>query len=111
LSSEYGVPLGGGRMASLFVCGILGASNTNSVRAGLRIYFGQRDKTLMDRSRQDDPNTYFPLDEVGRLFLRDIEKAEEAKAAAELARFNPLSPGGSFFLTSGSTVPGSTFVP
>jgi hypothetical protein len=113
LSSEYGVPLGGGRMAALFVCGILGESNTNSVRAGLRIYFGQRDKTLMDRSRQDDPTTYFPLDEVGRLFLRDIEKEEEDKARAELARFNTLAP--SFVLTSGSptvpTVPTLSTVP
>jgi hypothetical protein len=101
LSSEYGVPLGGGRMAALFVCGVLGASNTNSVRAGLRIYFGQRDKTLMDRSRQDDPTTYFPLDEVGRLFLADIEKEERLRAALA-----PVFPGSSF-----SVIPGSLTVP
>jgi hypothetical protein len=96
-------------MAALFVCGILGESNTNSVRAGLRIYFGQRDKTLMDRSRQDDPTTYFPLDEVGRLFLRDIEKEEEAKAQAraDLVGFTPTIPVSGLF----ATTPGSTFIP
>jgi hypothetical protein len=87
-------------MAALFVCGVLGASNTNSVRAGLRIYFGQRDKTLMDRSRQDDPTTYFPLDEVGRLFLADIEKEERLRAALA-----PVFPGSSF-----SVIPGSLTV-
>jgi hypothetical protein len=55
LSSEYGFALGGGRMASLFAQGVIGESRNNLVRGGLRIYFGQHDKTLIDRNRQDDP--------------------------------------------------------
>jgi hypothetical protein len=55
LGSEYGFALGGGRMASLFAEGWLGERADNGVLAGLRIYFGQRDKSLMDRHRQDDP--------------------------------------------------------
>jgi hypothetical protein len=55
LGSEYGFALGGGRMASLFAEGWIGERADNGLLAGLRIYFGQRDKSLMDRHRQDDP--------------------------------------------------------
>jgi hypothetical protein len=56
LGSEYGVTLGGGRMASLFAEGWIGEHGNNAVLAGLRVYFGQRDKSLIDRHRQDDPS-------------------------------------------------------
>jgi hypothetical protein len=52
---EYGVPLGGGRMASVFAGGLLHEGGHATVLAGLRLYLGQRDKSLMDRHRQDDP--------------------------------------------------------
>jgi hypothetical protein len=55
LGSEYGFALGGGRMASLFVDALFAEGGNNAVLGGLRIYFGQRDKTLIDRNRQDDP--------------------------------------------------------
>ena len=58
LESEYGVALGGGRMASLFAEGWIGERADNGVLAGLRVYFGQRDKSLMDRHRQDDPDDW-----------------------------------------------------
>lgn len=57
LGGEYGVALGGGRMASLFAEGWIGERADNGVLAGLRIYFGQRDKSLIERHRQDDPLT------------------------------------------------------
>jgi hypothetical protein len=60
LGSEYGFGLGGGRMASLFAEGALGEHGAYSALAGLRIYFGQHDKTLIDRHRQDDPPSYDP---------------------------------------------------
>lgn len=59
LGSEHGFALGGGRMASLFAAALLAEGGNNAVLAGLRFYLGQRDKTLIDRNRQDDP-----LDEV-----------------------------------------------
>jgi hypothetical protein len=58
LGSEYGFALGGGRMASLFAAGLLAEGGNNAVRGGVRIYFGQRDKTLIDRHRQDDPEAF-----------------------------------------------------
>jgi hypothetical protein len=58
LGTEYGIALGGGRMASLFADGWIGERGNNGALAGLRIYFGQRNKTLIDRHRQDDPPIY-----------------------------------------------------
>jgi hypothetical protein len=40
---------------TLFVEGRLGRSESNSVWAGLRVYLGQRPKTLIRRHREDDP--------------------------------------------------------
>jgi hypothetical protein len=58
VGSEYGFALGGGRMASLFAAGLLAEGRNNAVRGGVRFYFGQRDKTLIDRHRQDDPEAF-----------------------------------------------------
>jgi hypothetical protein len=60
LGSEYGVALGGGRMASLFTEGWIGEHGNNGVLAGLRVYFGQHDKSLIDRHRLDDPGFTIP---------------------------------------------------
>jgi hypothetical protein len=58
LGGEYGFALGGGRMAALFAEGWIGEGGHNAVLGGLRVYFGQRDKTLIDRHRQDDPQQH-----------------------------------------------------
>src|SRR5262249_35215723 len=55
LATEYAVALGGGRMGSLFAEGWIGERGIDGFLGGLRVYFGQRDKSLMDRHRQDDP--------------------------------------------------------
>jgi len=68
LKAEHGFALGGGRMASLFAHGWVGEGGNNGALAGLRIYFGQRDKSLMDRHRQDDPTNYSDDDQVGRFY-------------------------------------------
>jgi hypothetical protein len=58
LGAEQGFALGGGRMASLFAHARFAEGGHNSVLGGLRVYFGQRDKTLIDRHRQDDPEAF-----------------------------------------------------
>jgi hypothetical protein len=60
LGSEYGFELGGGRMAAVFTDGWIGEGGNNGALAGLRIYFGQRDKTLIRRHREDDPSLFSP---------------------------------------------------
>src|SRR5262249_46949433 len=61
LGGEHGFALGGGRMAALFTEGTLGEHGTYSALAGLRIYFVQHGKTLIERNRQDDPPSFQPL--------------------------------------------------
>jgi hypothetical protein len=80
LGSEYGLALGGGRMASLFADALLAESGNNAVLAGLRIYFGQRDKSLIRRHREDDP-TY---DEYGGF------NVETFQPFRSIASFNPF---------------------
>ena len=55
LGAEWGLRSGGGTMAALFANGSVGEGGNAGVLAGLRIYFGQRDKTLIRRHREDDP--------------------------------------------------------
>jgi hypothetical protein len=61
LRGEYGIALGGGRMASLFASGWIGEHGDNGALAGLRIYFGQHDKSLIDRHRQGDPFVFLDV--------------------------------------------------
>jgi hypothetical protein len=52
---EYGIPLGNRRMVSLFAEGRIGEDDYHGVWGGLRVYFGQKDKSLIRRHREDDP--------------------------------------------------------
>jgi hypothetical protein len=102
LSSEYGFALGGGRMASLFAQGLIGEGGNNAVLGGLRVYFGQHDKTLIDRNRQDDPDE--GLAALGPLYMfiehaRNLNRGQDD--AARFARVTGTS----------STTPGPTIAP
>jgi hypothetical protein len=69
LGAEYGFALGGGRMAALFAQGVIGEGSNRAVLGGLRVYFGQHDKTLIERNRQDDPDHGGGLDTAALQFL------------------------------------------
>jgi hypothetical protein len=60
LGTEFALPVGGGSgvMASAFVEGRLGDNNSQGIWGGLKFYFGQHDKPLIARQRQDDPNNW-----------------------------------------------------
>jgi hypothetical protein len=58
--SEWAVPLGGGRMASLFVEGRIGENDFRGIWGGVKFYLGQKDKPLIERHRQDDPINWTP---------------------------------------------------
>jgi hypothetical protein len=84
LGGEYGFALGGGRMASLFADALLAESGNNAVLAGFRMYFGQRDKSLIRRHREDDPASYGGLDAYGGV------NAEVLQPFMGIASFNPF---------------------
>jgi len=60
VGGEWGVPIGGGAMGALFVEGRYGEDNTTGVWGGIRFYFGQKDKSLIRRHREDDPYDWNP---------------------------------------------------
>jgi hypothetical protein len=55
LGGEYGIPMSHGVMAALFAEGRIGENDFHGVWGGVRVYFGQHDKTLIRRHREDDP--------------------------------------------------------
>ncbi|TMJ34006.1 MAG: hypothetical protein E6G96_03160 [Alphaproteobacteria bacterium] len=57
LGSEIGLPLGHGIMGSAFVEGRIGSRSLEGVWGGLRFYFGQKNKSLIRRHREDDPTS------------------------------------------------------
>ena len=58
LGTEYALPLSGRLMTTAFVEGRVGQGSFNGIWGGLRFYLGQKDKSLMARQRQDDPNNW-----------------------------------------------------
>ncbi len=115
---EYGFALGGGRMAALFAEGLIGERGNNVVLGGLRIYFGQHDKTLIDRNRQDDPGDYLGLDGLGAAMAQKMAWDEESEASvaaplfSRLARTSVPSPPSTSSPSSGLlTTSGPSFIP
>jgi hypothetical protein len=58
--TEWAMPVGGGRMASLFVEARAGEDDFHGIWGGAKFYFGQKDKSLIQRHRQDDPINWTP---------------------------------------------------
>lgn len=65
LGAEWGFPLGHGAVAALFVTGSVGEGGDDAVAGGFRFYFGQHDKTLIRRQREDDPFSMSQITQVG----------------------------------------------
>ena len=60
LGGEWAFRLNGPVMGALFVEGRVGENDFRGIWGGLRVYYGQNDKTLVQRHRQDDPNWWIP---------------------------------------------------
>lgn len=60
LGTEVAFRVNGPVMGSMFVEGRIGEANFEGVWGGLRFYVGQKDKTLIQRHRQDDPIEWTP---------------------------------------------------
>jgi len=60
---EYLLPQfrGGNIAPSAFISATYGWNNSSNILAGIRIYFGNHDKTLIRRQREDDPPLPSPL--------------------------------------------------
>jgi hypothetical protein len=60
LGGEYAWRVNGPLMASAFIEGRIGEKDFEGIWGGLRFYYGQKDKTLIQRHRQDDPFEWIP---------------------------------------------------
>jgi hypothetical protein len=61
LGAEYAFPVSRQMLASAYVEGRIGEDKFDGIWGGLRIYYGQSDKTLIQRHRQDDPTIWASL--------------------------------------------------
>ena len=93
LGLESAVALGGGRMASLFSDALFAEGGGKGVRGGVRIYFGQRDKTLIERHRQDDPPAAIQAGGCGFGFHRGANGQCMANRPGRNATPAPAHPG------------------
>jgi hypothetical protein len=84
LGGETAVSLGRGLMASAFVEARLGEHAYNGVWGGLKFYFGQKDKTLMQRHRQDDPPIWDTLHSI----LNNYDSSS-ASSSQQFCEFGP----------------------
>jgi len=55
---EWGIPMSHGMMAALFAEARIGQNSDHGAWGGMRFYFGQQDKTLIRRHREDDPTNW-----------------------------------------------------
>lgn len=60
LGTEWSVPIAPRTQGSFFLEGRIGESDYKSIWAGLRVYMGRTDKTLIRRHREDDPENREP---------------------------------------------------
>ncbi len=58
---------------TLFVSSVIGPDNNTSVISGLRIYFGNHDKTLIRRHREDDPEADSQFDHHSLLYSDGVD--------------------------------------
>lgn len=93
LGVENAVALGGGRMASLFADGMIAEGGNAGVRGGIRLYLGKRDKTLIDRHRQDDPPAAIEAQGCGYGFHRGYYGQCVLNAPGPYAKPAPYHPG------------------
>ena len=80
---EYLLPQfrGGNIAPSAFVSAAYGWNNSSNIMAGVRIYFGNHDKTLIRRQREDDPVVVAPHG-TARMAQRQIQRQIQRQTSA-----------------------------
>lgn len=76
LGGEWGFALAPKTMGTVFLEGRIGEGNYQGVWGGFRVYFGQREKTLIQRNRQDDDPLNWSPDTLST--IRNTFKSQNA---------------------------------
>jgi hypothetical protein len=92
LGGEWGIPMAHGVMASLFAEGQIGQDNFHGVWGGLRFYFGEKDKSLIRRHREDDP-TNWSIGDFGALSNNKTTSNSTTPTSAPSPPAPPPPPG------------------
>jgi hypothetical protein len=90
LGTEAAMPLGQGTMVSAFGEARIGERGFDGIWGGLRLYFGNHDKTLIRRHREDDPNTWDTLHSI----LNNQTSSSSSSSTLFCTPPGSLTPGG-----------------
>ncbi len=102
LGGEWGFPVSAQTMGSLFVEGRAGEGDFHGIYGGLRFYFGNHEKSLIRRNREDDP----PADQNLNLFtLGGATGQQSVPQAPTQQTAPPVTCGPGFILVGGHCVP------
>ena len=101
---EYLLPQfrGGNIAPSAFVSAGYGWDNSSNIMAGIRVYFGNHDKTLIRRQREDDPVAYITRRPGFHINLLQVGPACSGQGC---------SPGNSFHIHGLQGHPNSAILP
>lgn len=88
IGSEYAMPLGNRTLGSAFAEARIGSGDFQGVWGGLRVYFGQKDKTLIQRHRQDDPTAWDTL-----FSILNSQTTSGSSSSQQTCEFGFFSPG------------------
>jgi hypothetical protein len=75
--TEAAFPLGRGQMASAFLEGRVGQDRFEGVWGGVRVYYGQKDKPLIARHREDDPTIWDSLFSIVNSVANSVANASQ----------------------------------
>lgn len=89
LGGEWGFRVNPQTMGSLFIEGRAGEGDFHGVYGGLRFYFGDHDKSLIRRNREDDP----PSDQNLNLFTLGGASAQQGVPSAPTQQQTTCPPG------------------
>jgi len=98
LGGEWGFRVNPQTMGSLFIEGRAGEGDFHGVYGGLRFYFGNHDKSLIRRNREDDP----PSDQNLNLFTLGGASGQQGVPPSQQLQQMTCPPG--FILVAGSCV-------
>jgi hypothetical protein len=99
LGGEWGFPVSHDTMGALFIEGRAGEGDFHGVYGGLRFYFGNHEKSLIRRNREDDP----PSDQNLNLFTLGGASGQQGVPQQQPTAPTTCAPG--FHLVGGTCVP------
>lgn len=110
LATEFAFNVSGNRMMTAFAEARLGENDFRGIYAGMKMYFGQRSKPLIQRHRQDDPSIWLTDTQSTMMNSRTISKSITTDECVGL-NGEIVSVGDGYCRLPGGLVPISDYIP